>query len=617
MNSYRKGSRGAKRKTARQSKNSREFQGNQHTFERNTDFTSSSAEKLLNNEDFDVPRDDSFNYCILAFTLVFGALSEIVKCKKCDGDIKFSKSHIRGLGFKLHVQCSCGSKDIKSSPPINSGYEINRRIVFVMRMIGVGRSGLEVFCALMDMAVKVHRSVYYDVLKHIEIATKAVSEICLKKAADEEKQENVENNLPADSLTVSGDGTWSKRGFTSLLGVATVIGKYTNKVLDWFVSSKRCQGCEHMRATLNNMDFDIWYEAEHKEKCTLNYEGSSGGMEVQGIIEIFKRSMTLHKVKYSHYIGDGDSKTFSNLEEAKPYGDFIIKKLECVLHVGKRMFRYLKELKKTLIQKEKLRKAEEKKKAEELKQQKELAKETPAKQIRKRRKLTDGPAPPPPPKCTDLTGPVMKKISFYYSLAIQSHPDSKEDMKKAIWAIYYHLTSTDANPQHDKCDAEWCGYLKAQHENKVYKHKPALKPEIQAPLKEVFEKLSDDALLQRCLGKNTQNNNECFNGTLWAIIPKHNFVGKEVVEIAVQLAVIMFNEGRVPILKVLDLMGCPIGIFAHEWAQNKDWDRIRAAQKANAAATKEARLARKEAEQEAEQAYKDLGLLLYGPGMAD
>lgn len=43
-------------------------------------------------------------------------------------------------------------------------------------------------------------------------------------------------------------------------------------------------------------------------------------MKVQGIIEIFKNSQILHTAKYAYYIGDRDSKIFTNLCNAKPYG---------------------------------------------------------------------------------------------------------------------------------------------------------------------------------------------------------------------------------------------------------------------------------------------------------
>ena len=194
----------------------------------------------------------------------------------------------------------------------------------------------------------------------------------------------MENNLPENELVVSGDGTWLKRGFSSSISFCTVIGKYTGKVLDYFVSSKTCKACEIMEKKLNRIDFDIWYESEHQEECSVNYQGSSGGMEVQGIIEIFKNSLEIHMEKYAYYIGDGDSKTFTNLCEAKPYGDFIIQKLECALHVGKRMFRYLKEAKKSLVELRKFKKAEEKKKVENNQQTAEKIENSP--QIRQPRK---------------------------------------------------------------------------------------------------------------------------------------------------------------------------------------------------------------------------------------
>ena len=92
--------------------------------------------------------------------------------------------------------------------------------------------------------------------------------------------------MPEDEFTVLGDGTWSKRGLNSLISVSTVIGKYTNKILDYFVSSKHCKTCETKRPTLNSVDFDIWFESEHSEMCTANYEGISGGMDVQGMKKI-------------------------------------------------------------------------------------------------------------------------------------------------------------------------------------------------------------------------------------------------------------------------------------------------------------------------------------------
>lgn len=470
-NNYTKGSKNKKPRKKRCTRRSHEFSGNQHTAEHSTSFTSKSAEKLSTNTDFDVKIDEGFSFCILAFQLVFSALATMLKCKTCDKDVKFTKTSVHGLGFKINVACECGDRQISSCNNINTGYEINRRIVFVMRLLGVGMNGLNLFCSLMDMTSNFSKTTYYRLLENVKIGTKAVSLICIEKAGKEEKQKTKDENLTEDELAVSGDGTWAKRGFSSLIGVCTVVGKYSGKILDYFVSCKTC------------------------------------GMEVQGMVEIFKNSEKLHNAKYAYYIGDGDSKTFTNIIDAKPYGNFVIQKLECVLHVGKRMFRHLKDVKKTLTEVRKLKKAEEKKMNEqankEITQKEPKIKPTP----RKKAKSSE----PPPPKTTDLTGKVMKDMSAHYSLAIQRNPDSLENMKKEIWAGFYHKISTDALPQHEKCNPEWCKYLKAKADNTPFMHKPALSAEVQELVKPVFEKLTNDELLSRCLGRNTQNNNECYN----------------------------------------------------------------------------------------------------------
>ena len=59
-------------------------------------------------------------------------------------------------------------------------------------------------------------------------------------------------------------------------------------------------------------------------------------MEVAGAIEIFTRSIETRALKYTEFIGDGDSSTFGKVKEALEikYGDdYSIIKEECVGHV--------------------------------------------------------------------------------------------------------------------------------------------------------------------------------------------------------------------------------------------------------------------------------------------
>ena len=146
-------------------------------------------------------------------------------------------------------------------------------------------------------------------------------------------------------MTISGDGTWKKRGFSSLYGVASLIGYYTGKVVDICVKSAFCQSCKFWENKLDTAEFEDWKDLHiNSGNRHANYVGASGNMEVDAVKLMFERSVE-NQVKYRNYIGDGDSKTYSAVVASKPYGEnFIINKKECVGHVQKRMGTRLREL---------------------------------------------------------------------------------------------------------------------------------------------------------------------------------------------------------------------------------------------------------------------------------
>lgn len=228
---------------------------------------------------------------LLAFSSIFGPLSDLIKCNKCDGDINFEKSPMYGLGFQLHVICSCSETKINSCPKIggktNKTWEINRKFMFVMRLIGVGFHGINLFCSMMDIGTGFSSATYYATLDHIKIAADSIFKKSTHNAAELEKQGNKELGKTEDELSVSGDGTWSKRGFSSLLGVVTLIGKNTGKILDLIVKSSFCRACKHFAKKLSKEDFQVWVD-EHGPECQANHDGSAGKMEVDGVIEIFE-----------------------------------------------------------------------------------------------------------------------------------------------------------------------------------------------------------------------------------------------------------------------------------------------------------------------------------------
>ena len=100
------------------------------------------------------------------------------------------------------------------------------------------------FSGLMDIDhAALSPASYYNAVHHIHIVVSAVAEAVFKKAAKGEQERIREKGLSVVRLTVSGDGSWHKRGFAALLGIVSLIGKFSNKVIDVIVKSKICQAC--------------------------------------------------------------------------------------------------------------------------------------------------------------------------------------------------------------------------------------------------------------------------------------------------------------------------------------------------------------------------------------
>lgn len=70
------------------------------------------------------------------------------------------------------------------------------------------------------------------------------------------------------------------------------------------------------------------------ETCIANYSGSSGGMEVEEVVNMFKKSEEMNGIKYNYYLANEDSASYLRGFAEMPYGpDFLIEKQECVGHI--------------------------------------------------------------------------------------------------------------------------------------------------------------------------------------------------------------------------------------------------------------------------------------------
>ncbi|XP_057341923.1 uncharacterized protein LOC130678611 isoform X1 [Microplitis mediator] len=105
-----------------------------------------------------------------------------------------------------------------------------------------------------------------------------------------------------------------------------------------------------------------------------------------------------------------------------------------------------------------------------------------------------------------------------------------ENMKSAIMATFYHYGSSDEKPNHDMCpkgEESWCSYQRAEARGELdtFSHDYSPLPsDVLKAIKPIYEDLSNENLLSRCVGGFNQNNNESFNQLVWKICPKTDLI---------------------------------------------------------------------------------------------
>lgn len=563
----------------------RQFLGNQHTPNQcDTEMlnTSASSKKLASSDvknDYENVDGNFDGYVIMDKNILFTALEQFLCCKQCHSQVSVSSDVVYGLLTNINIICKeCGLitalKNSKMIGEKKNASDVNRRFVFAMRCIGKGYSDMKSFCGTMDLSPPVTRKAYNKIVRHIKSATHIVAENSMKSAVKEEVKMTEDTNL-----TVSGDGSWKTRGHSSLYGVSTLIGSETGKVVDRYVSCSYCKGCEAAK-NLTGEDLKKW-KSEHEKVCTKNHSGSSGQMEVNGMISMFTRSEEKHGVRYLNYVGDGDCKTFLSITKSDPYS-MPVSKIECVGHVQKRMGSRLRKLKSDFGGK----------------------KLSDKKTIGGKGRLTDS---------------VIDKLTTYYGMAIRQHSNDYKEMQKAIWAIWYHKRSNDKEAIHDFCPKgteSWCQYnvAKANGTLNKFKHINSLPVAVMDAIKPIFKDLSHPTLLKRCIGGKTQNTNESLNSLIWTFCSKEKNSGRHIVETSVNLAVANFNDGKKSHLNIMRQLGITPGMQSILFAENTDQERIANAEKRVLCNTLEARRAKRQEKKRKIEIKKRREGVVYAPG---
>lgn len=507
--------------------------------------SSASAKKISEGilPDISSEETSSSGFRLIDIELLSEAIHNSCTCANCGSNsMKLYDDGTERIGIvsTLHVVCEECKADSKfKTSPINKWvYDANIRFCYGMRCLGVGREGANLFCGLMNMPPPVNR--FTDLNTRLLISLEKVAKRNLLAAVQDavaEKRETEPNSeTPATDLSVSCDGTWMKRGHTSLHGVSTVISVATGKVLDLQVMSKYCATCSNRKKLDDAVQEQEW-QAKHQLECSKNHSGSSGGMEAAGMKLIFHRSESMYGVRYTEYLGDGDSSSFKSVLDSQPYGpDCSIQKLECVGHIQKRMGGRLLKLKKELGEK----------------------------------KLEDG---KPIGGQGRLTAKEIHKLQNYYGSAIRNNTEDVKKMQQAVWATYFHKLSTNDHPQHFLCDISWCGYKKSQADGSTFHHN-SLPRAVLDVVKPTYRFLADPELLKKCAHGQTQNSNESFNRLIWLRCRKTTFISSDVLKIGAYDACIVFNSGNIGRIHVLEELGIKRGIYTTHILRSIDEARI-------------------------------------------
>ncbi|XP_066591618.1 uncharacterized protein [Prorops nasuta] len=216
----------------------------------------------------------------------------------------------------------------------------------------------------------------------------------------------------------------------------------------------------------------------------------------------------------------------------------------------------------------------------------------------------------------------LKESSALRAILIESRKNAKH-ISEVIESDsqYFRRYSTKRSGASSKCQCSVRLKLtrsSPRHRLASFKHSARLIDEkVEEHIRPIYEELSNDDLMTRCLGGHTQNSNESFNSTVWHITPKHLNSGKKIVEIAAYMAAGMFNGGYSAVLHTMQLLNLKIGQQCKMFADNVDIQRIERERRRSSLSNKEARTARRLEQLQQNEFHEEAEGQLYGAGIAD
>ena len=200
------------------------------------------------------PEKDT-QWCIVDLGQLNGLLCHI-KCPSCEtATLSFSRGEGRYV-FCYTISLSCSTCHVgaantyssrrssvkKSSQP----FIVNDLIVLFFNQLGLGHTAMKKLSSLFGWE-GLHLKTFQDKEKHIisKIIDNTNDVLSASVTKVKEAYSALDPLVSTDPLciTVSFDGSWHKRGHTSMYGFASVIDVLTGLVVDYVVLSKYCHAC--------------------------------------------------------------------------------------------------------------------------------------------------------------------------------------------------------------------------------------------------------------------------------------------------------------------------------------------------------------------------------------
>ncbi|GFY03692.1 uncharacterized protein TNCV_3666031 [Trichonephila clavipes] len=363
----------------------------------------------------------------------------IVCCPDCYSQgLELTEDSVSGLCSHMYLKCKNCSffKGFPTTEKMKGSCLINSSIVLGLRIIGKGFSAGKKLCAFIGLLF-LSKLAFRNQERKLLKTTERVAQENINAALSEIKGSN-----SFTKCGISIDGTWQRRGYSSLNGCVSAISVDTGKILDIEVMTQYC----HICAKGNSQS--------SKHVCS-NYKGFAGNMEVVGAYRIFERS-NVRDVQYNEYYGEMGTQKDMNM----------LKTFMELIHSNQtRVYRSCTETCRGAVA-----------------------------SIKKTKGLGGK---------NNLTDKLIDRIQNYYGIAIRSNVGNLQKMISSVIEAFFHCVSGKNNSLHGQCpegSESWCRYQRAKVASSPLKEiEQGLPNKIINQIKPTYLKLCDETLLKKCL----------------------------------------------------------------------------------------------------------------------